>query len=82
MSQTTMRVHLLPAGAWAALMAKGKECSAKLFPALELKPGRRLLPQEGGSVPGHCRPGLCRSYCSGPSGGRFCPAELPETQLP
>lgn len=73
--------QLLPSGSWVALMAKGKECSAKLLPALELKPGRRLLPKEGGSVSGCCRPGLCRSYYSGPSGGRFCPAELPEPQL-
>lgn len=71
-----VRVHLLPPGTWAAHMTKGKECSAELLPALELKP------QEGGSVSGRFRLRLCRSYCSGPSGGRFCPADLPEPQLP
>lgn len=35
-SQTTVRVHLLPAGTWAALMAKGKEVQHSCFLPLNL----------------------------------------------
>lgn len=35
-SQTTGRVHLLPAGAWAALMTKGKEVQHSCFLPLNL----------------------------------------------